>query len=190
VLSLSNWKKPHRDPHTGETKMVPLTGREKKFVLAYLKTLNGVKAAYEAGATTPERARSLSSLYLGKPHIREIIDQELANQVLSGPSILHRLSEQATANIADFFKEVLEIQPDGTVQVVGREVNWDLVKEKGYLIKKVGWDKGKFTFELYDAQKALEILGKHLKLWGETIDLQDLGDVIVKVVQGVRYEDL
>jgi hypothetical protein len=49
---------------------------------------------------------------------------------------------------------------------------------------------GKVTVELYDAQKALELIGKHKRLFTETLDINQTGEVIVKVVKGVSYEEL
>jgi hypothetical protein len=187
----SSWTKPEVDPISGEMKQVPISRKERIFVLAYIRTLDVQKAAREAGyRASPQYMDQAGREILGKPYIRAIIDRETEKALLSVPDVVHRLKEQATANMADFFKDEHSILPDGTV-LNTKVVNWEFLEEKGYLVKKfIQDDKGKITLELYDAQAALNMIGKHIHLFEDQLDLQDLGDIIIKVVKGVHYDDL
>lgn len=191
VPDTSEWKRTLVDPVTGETKLVPISRKERIFILAYMRTLDATKSAREAGfKATGYYIEQIGRNILGKPYIRAIVDEETKKALLSIPDVSSRLKEQASANISDFFKDEFRVLPDGSV-VTDKVLDWDKLKEKGYLVKKfVQDDKGKITLELYDAQAALNLIGKHLKMFQDQLDVQDLGDVIVKIVRGVRYEDI
>ncbi len=194
IPSTDDWKKPRRTKDGG-TVMVPLQNKEKMFILVFLRTLDYAKAARESGIVGPEVSTDIAST-VGRnvtkiPAIKEIILDQQRQQILGEEDVLSRLADQATASLSDFFKDILEILPDGTVRVVGHQLDWDMVRSKGHLIKKLTQDpQGRITIELYDAQAALTLLGKHRRLFTETLDIQETGEVIVKVVKGVSYDAL
>lgn len=85
-----------------------------------------------------------------------------ADRIMKSRETLGRLSEMARVNIHDFIK----LDEDG--QVVG--FNEDVLKERGYLVKKITTSRGKTTslgIEMYDAQSALGTIGKHYGLFNE-----------------------
>ena len=74
---------------------------------------------------------------------------------MSADEVLIRLSEMARADVSEFLNNY-------------GGIDWDKVRAKGYLVKKVRHNKGKNSeIELYDAQGALQWIGKHHGLFVE-----------------------
>ena len=186
-----DWRKPRRGSD-GQEFMVPLHPKEKAFILAYLRTLDVEKSAIAAGYTSrhPDGPYMRGHFLMGLPYIRKIISEVQGKALLVETDIVERLNEMATINVDYFFTTVYDaILPDGTVPS-HKEIDWEAVHKKGFLIKELVIDRGKTTIKLYDAKDALELLGKHRHLWSDQMALKDLGDVIVKIVKGVTMEDI
>ena len=162
-----------------------LTAKQRAFVFEYPKDFNATQAAIRAGFSVKGAAVTGSRL-LTNPKIQQLIDQEFSKRSLRIDEIIARLTEQATANIGDF----LIVNPDGDRIAFNPEV----LKERGHLVKRVTAkttvkysEKGDqfeyttLTLELHDAQKALELLGKHRGMATERIT----GEVVVRV----QYEN-
>jgi len=142
----------------------PLNGlnpRQNSFVNYYLELEgNGLQAAKLAGyAGSDEVLAIVASKLLRSVKVREEVQRRLGNHIASANEVLERLTHQARADLG----KVLE--PDGTL-------NFHAAKLRGQtkLLKKVKYDKdtGKLTeIELYDAQAALEKLGKFHGLFVE-----------------------
>jgi phage terminase small subunit len=141
-----------------------LTRKQRKFVDAYLETLNATEAARRAGYSDKSSgARVRGSELLANRNVRTAIDERLAEQVMSANEVLSRLTEQASVNISDFFL----IDEDGAVG----DVNTAYLKEHGNLVKKIKVEKDKVELELYDGQNALVQLGRR---WGVFTDKMDV----------------
>lgn len=156
-----------------------LTGKQRAFVNAYLSNgMNGVQAAKAAGYKgTYNTLCAVAHENLRKPLIRKAIDQKLKAHKLSADEVLAKLSEQAAASIDEF------LDKDG---------NFDIKKarqrKKLHLIKKLtvtrrttkvaGRDVTieKVTFELHNSQAALELLGRHHKVFTDQIDITSGGE--------------
>lgn len=158
--------------------MADLTDKQHAFVQHYVVCLNGAEAARRAGY--PERsARQIASENLSKPDIRAAIDAALAAAAMPRSEILARLTEHARGSLADF------------LSVSGRGVRLDLKKATDagvlHLVKKYTKTDRGTTIELYDAQAALELLGKHYKLWTDVTELA--GQIGMKTYQNVSPDD-
>ena len=153
------------------------TDKEKAFVENYLACFNATKAARDAGYSK-KSARSTGRENLQKPYIRALIASRLKEAAMEADEVLARLSAQARSNIADF----LVVDNNGFA-------HFDFTKEEAadamHTIKKVKtkrsrrvvrgdeadeadeWEDEQVEVELYDAQRALEILGKHHRIYDD-----------------------
>lgn len=131
----------------------------------------------------------------------EIALEQYRQRHMSEEEIIFRLSEQARADMADFAK--VRTQAD-----LGKLSQSHLVKKITAHYRQLdnGQVTGRITIDLHDAQKALELLGKHHGLFTDNVkvDWQDklpegLDPVTVKerlaallaaaAVEGVRSSD-
>lgn len=155
-----------------------LTDQQQQFVQHYLDCLNGAEAARRAGYSE-KTSRFQASRLLTNANIRAAIDAGLAARAIGKAEILARLAEQATASMADF------LSPRG--QGVTLDLKKALAADKLHLVKRYSKTKQGVTIELYDAQAALELLGKHYKLWTDVTELA--GQIGMKTYQNVSPDD-
>jgi len=171
------------------------TSRQRAFISYYLECWNASEAARKAGYSE-KTARFIGSENLTKPNIRAEIDRRLKALAMSADEVLARLQAQATASMAEF---VNVNQETGEPAIDLRKA-----EQSGKLnvLKKLSiTDKG-LTVELYDAQGALQLLGKHHGLFTDkiehsgTIKTQDAtytdkqrADLIAALVERARARD-
>ena len=155
-----------------------LRDKQKKFVHEYLKCFNATKAAELAGYNASNGSlRAIGSENLTKPNIKAEIDRFFEESAMSAKEVLWRLSEQGRANMADF----AHVTSADDLQ----DVNGELIKkfERTITADSLGRIHEKIKIELYDGQKALELIGKHHKVFTEKHEVS--GDITINVV----YED-
>jgi len=101
---------------------------------------------------------------LRKPQILSHIEKRLQELTMDAEEVVMRLSQQATASIAEF------ITPVGNLFMI----DIDKIKAKGHLIKKVKYTKDKgVEIELYDSQAALVHLGRFYGLFTDKLKVED-----------------
>ena len=155
-----------------------LSARKQAFVEYYIgqAKFNGAEAARLAGCTN-RSARQQASRWLTNDDIQAAIKQRISEIAMSDHEVLVRLSEHARSTMADF------IDP----QTMAVDLVAAAQKDKLHLIKKFKFvtrtqvpkdpDEEEVTridtieFELYDAQDALMLLGKHHKLFVERTEV-------------------
>lgn len=128
-----------------KAKEKPLTLKQKKFTKEYLKTGNATEAAKRAYNTNDNTARNIGCENLAKPNIRAAVQTAAEKLGLSPEYVLGGI------------KEVFEFN-----------------KQKRVKVKKVG-EEVFHEEEMIDAQSSLkagDLLGKHLKLFTDQIDLK------------------
>lgn len=142
--------------------LAPLTDKERAFVLAYVECLSGAKAA-RAAHYSERTIYTIASENLRKPHIRAAIDALMAERAMPAGEILARLSDHARGSLEDF------------LSVRGRGITLDLKKaaERGvlHLVKRYTKTKQGVTIELHDPQNALQLLGRHHRLFIDRTEL-------------------
>ena len=98
--------------------------------------------------------------------------------------VLARLAEQARTNIADFVSEepkALMVGRGENAQVVYIEsgsLNWEEIRKRGHLIKKISFNQYGPVIEVVDNQAALVHIGKHLKLFADVQEHQGSVQVV------------
>lgn len=135
------------------------TLRRRKFVEEYLRCWNGAEAARRAGYSS-KRCTVTASNLLACEEIKAAIEQRIAETAMSADEVLARLAEQARA------VQMQYLEADGTV-----DLETLLADGYGHLVKGTHWDRnGNLTITFHDAQSALGLLGKHLRLFAEQVE--------------------
>jgi phage terminase small subunit len=162
--------------------MAELTGRQKLFVQEYLIDLNATQAAIRAGYSA-NSAYSESYKLTHIPHIRAAIDEAMAvlskRTGINAERVLRELARVAFVNIED----VIDLN-EGTVK--SDAARDDKAAVAAVKVKKVQTDEGENTereVRLADKLKALELLGKHLGMFTENINLN--GEMGVRIIDDI-----
>lgn len=150
--------------HRGGDPISQLTPKQRVWLEAYLTTWNASEASRIAGYTSPSK---VAWQMTQKPLIKAAIEQRMRDARISADEVIVRLMQQATANVGDFFT----ITPDGP------EWNWEKIKEKGFLVKSVTKTRDGYKLEFYDAQKALELLGRSMALFTDNVKVDATANV-------------
>ena len=152
--------------------VVKLTDKQKRFIEEYLVDLNATQAAIRAGYSE-RTAYSIGEENLKKPEIKRAIEE----------AQLNRLSRvQITQD--DVIRMLIENieKSSGTKQVV---ITQTRKSEDGEF---VGDDVAQFVYEPSSVNKALELLGKHLGMFKDKLDVTT-GDKPLPTVINVTFSD-
>ena len=148
-----------------------LNDRERLFVREYLADLNATQAAIRAGYS-PKGAKVRGSLVLNRPRVRAAVEAAMAVREraldVTAEKVVAELALMGFANITDF----VVARPDGTVDVdlskmtreQGAAIGW-LAVDRGGAGKGAG-EPVKIRIKLADKSRNLELLGKHLGMFG------------------------
>jgi phage terminase small subunit len=129
-----------------------LTPKQKRFVAAYIATLNASEAARQAGYSE-RSAGVIGHENLRKPQIREAIKSVMEEKAMPAEEVAFRLSEIARGSMADF----MAIKANGLAFF---DFNKAERENKLHLVKRFKIAEGGVELELYDAQAALVQLGR------------------------------
>lgn len=156
-------------------KRATLTGKQQAFVNAYiLSHFNATEAARQAGyGGGDDGLRVIGCKNLANDNIRAAIDKRMTQLKMGDKEVLARLSFIASGSMEDF------IDPDSMsidLRKAKRAEKLGLIKKfKITTVTTSHADRDTQTetieFELHDAMRALEMLGKHHKVFeraGET----------------------
>jgi phage terminase small subunit len=153
-----------------------LTFKQAMFVGWYLITLNGTKSARNAGYAEP--CHVSQNVVLQSANVRKCLDAKFAERRLQPSEILDRLKAIAEADISDY----LTIDPklaemrEGVFKLVsdGRVLDGIWIDLKRALkdgntgaIKSYKRIKGETVIELHDKVRALELVGKHYRMFAD-----------------------
>lgn len=144
--------------------MGDLTNKQRAFIEEYLVDFNATRAAERAGYSGDDTVlASVGCENLRKPKIAERIAQRMRAKAMTADEALMRLAEQARQEQAEYYL------PDGTV-----DFERLLADGKGHLVKGTKWDRaGNLVVEFYDGQAALALIGKHLTLFREHVNVEE-----------------
>lgn len=139
-----------------------LTPKQRSFVEYYLVSWNAREAATRSGYKVPEKT---GYRLLHNKEIEELVNERLKEMGASADEVLVRLTNQARSNLGDYL----------TLDAAGKAtLNWDAIKNAGDVVKKISYTRhGTPMLELYDKQRALELLGRFLKLDSSTSSSQE-----------------
>jgi phage terminase small subunit len=163
----------------GETK---LTAKQELFVKEYLIDLNATQAAIRAGYSE-KTAEVIACENLRKPNIAKAIqaamDKRASKLEITAEKVLAEIAKLGFSNMQNIYGEdgsllpVPELEPD--VAAALQEVTEDRLggsgKDDGIVTRR--------KYKLSDKKSSLELLGRHLKLFTDKIDV-NLNTVVRK----------
>jgi phage terminase small subunit len=147
-----------------------LNTRQLLFVEHYLKLNNATQAAIAAGYSE-RSARKIGCELLTKPDIATRIQQRTATVLRSAQmeadEVLSLLAAQARGSMEDFIR----VNHDGEPVIDLSKPNVPLQLIKRIKTKRSEKFGDEIEFELYDAQTALNMLGKNLRLFDRAAEV-------------------
>lgn len=149
--------------------MAKLTKKQKLFIDEYLIDLNATQAAIRAGYSV-KTANEQGSQLLAKLSIQQAIAEKMAERSrrtgVNQDRVVLELAKIAFVKLTDIIDEKGKIKDTATED--------DLACLEGYKYKYSDTDSGysvEREVKLSSKMKALELLGKHLGMWNDKVDL-------------------
>lgn len=144
-----------------------MTKKQKRFVEEYLIDLNATQAAIRAGYS-PDSAKEIGSENLTKPNIANAINQALAERSrrtgVNADRVVRELAKIAFVNAG----EVIDLD---TALLMDKISEDDMAAIQSVKVKTFGEDGLEREIKLADKLKALELLGKHLGMFKDKVEL-------------------
>lgn len=156
-----------------------LTAKQAQFVEEYLIDLNATQAAIRAGYS-PNTAKEQGSQLLTKLHIQEYLAERAAARAarteISQDRVLKELARLAFLDIRKAFnangelKPIHELDDETAAAISGIEVS-ELTSGENVIgsLKKI---------KLSDKKGSLELLGRHLQMWKDSLAVSGLPPII------------
>lgn len=148
-----------------------LTKKQKRFVEEYLIDLNATQAAIRAGYS-PDAAQQIGSENLSKPVIKNAIDKAIAERSrrtgINQDRVIHEIAKLAFLNPIDVIN-----MDDGTIK--GETNRDDTACIASVKVKTIPARDGVITereIKTYDKLKALELLGKHIGMFTDKVEVK------------------
>ncbi|HXF60305.1 MAG TPA: terminase small subunit [Caldilineaceae bacterium] len=147
------------------------SAKQQVFVEEYLACWNAAEAARRAGYSA-KTARQQGQRLLTNVDIAEAIRRRIAEKTMSADEVLVRLTAQGRADLGEYLSD------DG-------EIDLAAMKRAGatHLLRKVKrtvrsgesasggtWTEERVEVELYSAQVALELIGRHHRLFADKVE--------------------
>lgn len=162
--------------------MAKLTDKQKKFIDEYLVDLNATQAAIRAGYKEKAAYRT-GAENLRKPQIQEEIQKRMEERQkrteITQDMVLQELAAIAFARATDYVSVM-----DGMVQVKDTD---QLSDSQIAAIAGIKETQNGIEVKLGSKEKTLELLGRHLGMWNDKLDVA--GDMDMKIVVDYGDED-
>lgn len=168
-----------------------MTKKQKKFVEEYLIDLNATQAAIRAGYS-PDTAGSIGSENLRKPEIRACIEKAMAERSkrtgINQDRIIMELAKIGLLNPKNLINfEEATVKEDATEE--------DLAAISSIRVKRFPTKDGEGVereVKMYDKAKALELLGRHLGMFKDKVEVSGLEEEKKKlddILQQIRGDE-
>ena len=146
--------------------MPTLTSKQRRFCDEYLIDLNATQAAIRAGYSV-KTARFIANQNLNKPEINKRIQKLMEYRAerigITQDMIINELSKIGFVNIFDY----LDIK-DNQIEFFETDC---IPTEKLAAVAEIKQNNNGISFKLYDKVKALELLGKHLGMFKDKVEM-------------------
>lgn len=143
-----------------------MTKKQKRFVEEYLIDLNATQAAIRAGYS-PDTAKEIGCENLTKPNIKAAVDKVLAERSrrtgVAADRVVAELAKIAFANAED----IIDLESGKILSCAERD---DLAAVQSVKVKS-GESFTEREVKLADKLKALDMLGRHLGMFKEKLEL-------------------
>ena len=143
-----------------------MTDRELRFADEYLVDLNAMAAALRAGydEETAKKAQEwLGKGRRGRPQLRALIEQKMDQRSrrtgVTADRVVVELAKIAFANP----EKIIDLETGELLETASED---DMAAVASVTLRQGG--TGRVDLKMYDKLKALEILGKHLGVFGES----------------------
>ena len=154
-----------------------MTNKQARFVEEYLIDLNATQAAIRAGYS-PNTAQEIGADNLKKPMIKSAVDAAMAERStrtgVNQDRVVRELARIAFVKITDVANS------DGTIKTDASDD--DLACIESIKVKRSDNDTG-YMFErevkLSSKMKALELLGKHLGMFSDKLNIEGVLPVVI-----------
>lgn len=148
-----------------------LTVKQELFVSEYLKHFNATKAALDAGYS-PKTAYSIGWQNLRKVEIAEVVSQRLAESAMSADEVLMRLAQHGRADMGQWMSDdgeldIAAMKRDGATHLLHKVKR---TERSGVSPSGTEWSNVTVEVELQPAQPALTLIGKHHKLFTDSVE--------------------
>ena len=150
--------------------MARMTEKQKRFVEEYLIDLNATQAAIRAGYSV-KTAKDIGCQNLAKLNIQQAVSEQMAERSkrtgVNQDRIVLELAKIAFVNAADVIDS-----DDATIKA--RATADDTAAIQSVKVKVIPTKEGEGVereIRLNDKLKALELLGKHLGMWNDKLDV-------------------
>lgn len=168
-----------------------MTKKQKRFVEEYLIDLNATQAAIRAGYS-PKAAYSIGSENLRKPEIRACIEKAMAERSkrtgINQDRIIMELAKIGLLNPKNLINfEEATVKEDATEE--------DLAAISSIRVKRFPTKDGEGVereVKMYDKAKALELLGRHLGMFKDKVEVSGLEEEKKKlddILQQIRGDE-
>jgi phage terminase small subunit len=165
------------------------TDKQRLFVDKYFELgMNATRAAIAAGYSR-KTARSIGHVNMTKDYIRAEINRRLTELAMGADEVLARLADHGRGDMREFIGKsypALARHPQGNlIKKVKRTVTTHTDKDGD------SYTEEKIELELYDAQAALNLLGRHHKLFTDKHEYTGKdGEPLVIAVTKMDIEEL
>lgn len=164
--------------------MAKLTAKQQKFVDEYLIDLNATQAAIRAGYKKTEYTDTNANKLLENTRIREAVDKSMAERSrrtgINQDRVIQELARIAFVNPKNVINsEDASIRTDATED--------DLACVQSVKVKTMDGEKGSSVereVRLNDKMRALELLGKHLGMFKDKVELDADMDLNITIDYG------
>ena len=160
--------------------MAKLTVKQEAFVKEYLKDLNAKQAAIRAGYSA-KTAEGQGSRLLSNAKVAEFLQEAMKKRSerteITADRVLEELGKIAFSDL----KKVMQWDEDGEISLRPMdEVDGTILSEISETINETEFNTRRTRkVKLHDKMKALDLLGKHLGMWTEKLDVT--GDLSVNI---------
>ncbi len=182
-----------------------ITGKQKKFADEYIKTLNGRKSYKVAyGDKVKDNTADTNAVkLLSNTKVKEYIRQEQLKiqerTEITEDMIIRELALIAFTDRTKFFKVIEKIKIVGNDEIGYEEIKYntteitkteDLKENERKVISGIKEGKNGIEVELCDKMKALELLGKHLGIFKDKVELTGKMEINLENITKLSDEEL
>lgn len=147
--------------------MAKLTEKQKRFAEEYLVDLNATQAAIRAGYS-PDTANEQGSRLLANVNIKSTVDKMIAERSrrtgINADRVIREIAKIAFVNAG----EIVDLD---TALLMDKISDDDMAAIQSVKVKTFGEDGVEREVKLADKLKALELLGKHLGLFKDKLEV-------------------
>ena len=187
-----------------EEKKQKLSNKQQIFINEYMIDFNATRAYKAAGFkyTTENSAGVMAHKLLKKPNIKEQVDARIKEREkrleVTQDKVVNELARIAFADLRDFLeyrteKTVIGKDRDTGEPIVDYQQIIDVIDSRKVdtkVVQEVSIGKdGTFKFKLYDKQKALSDLGRHLGMFVDKVEHSG-GVNVTNPFEGLTTEEL